>query len=461
MLSEIHATFQAFGDALLADHLTAIEMNTARSCCSTTPYSIVFKSVTACRKAVEDIREQRNAIEAGLNTLDSIYSENERWDTRVGDFLRDMSEAFDPKEVLSLFKHDESFASGFSDENGYSPFMWACYNGHHDLVNHMLDAWDAVRLADTLYVDGQTALLMAIENGHTEIARDLIRWGADVFQGRKDGYTPLMAAAEFGHTELVKTILWQAQYDTADDGDTKEYVNRSGGGGGKMHWSQTALMWAIGSHHIDTAQVIANSPFCEVRTVAKCGYNALIVAASCYNNNQNDLDLFSTLIAGTPDLEHSITTTSTSIIFGHNYSMLGHTALLYACDTGSAHKVEQLLNAGADPNHGVCQITSTRYSYTPLMVAHGHYHITRLLLKAGADATREFKLHDGQMKRALDFAAFGEENSETLAELGGYDLIDLAENIQARRPLPPLPRSRCSSIGDVSDDDMPALVHLA
>jgi ankyrin repeat protein len=458
MLAEIHATFEAFGDALLAEHLTPIEMNTARNCVSTTPYSLIFKGVTACKKAVESIREQRNTIEAGLKQMDSLYSENERWDTRVGDFLRDMNEGYDPQEVLSLFKADESFASGFSDENGYTPFMWACYNGHHDLVNQMLDTWDAVRLADTLFIDGQTALLMAIENGHTEIAKDLIRWGADVFQGRKDGYTPLMAAAEFGHTELVKTILWQAQYDTADDGDTKEYVNRSGGGGGKAHWSQTALMWAIGSHHIDTARVIADSPFCEVRTVAKCGYNALIVAASCYSESQADLDLFSILIAGTPDLEHRITIPSTCVIFKRNYTMLGHTALLYACDNGNAHKVEQLLNAGADPNHGVRQMTSTRYAYTPLMVAHGHYMITRLLLKAGADATREFKLHDGQMKRALDFAAFAEEDCDTLAELGGYDLIDLAESLQAQRPLPPLPRSRCSSIGDVSDDDMPQLV---
>jgi ankyrin repeat protein len=133
--------------------------------------------------------------------------------------------------------------------------------------------------------------------------------------------------------------------------------------------------------------------------------------------------------------------------------MMGFTALLHACENGNTQKVEQLLSRGADPNHGAAQITSTRYTYTPLMAAHGHYEITRLLLKAGADVRREFKLHNGQMKRALHFAEF--------ADGDGYDLIDLAESLQAlHAPLPPLPRSRCSSIDDVTDDDMPPLVHL-
>lgn len=453
MLSEIRATFEAFGDALLADYLTVIEMNTARNCGDNTPYSLLFKGVTACRKAVEGIRQQRQTIDTALQKIDGLYSQNEAWDQRIADFLRDMSDAQDPEEVLALFRHDEGFASGFADENGYTPFMWACYNGHYDVVREMLDSYDAVRLSDAMVNDGQTALLFAIENGHTTIARELMSFGADTFQGRKDGYTPLMAAAEFGHTELVKTILWQAQYDFTDDTDMKEYVNRSGGGGTKGHWSQTALMWAIGAHHIETAQVIASSPFSDARTVAGSGYNALIVAAGCYNNNQNDLDLFFALANDTPDLEHEVAGTCKSQLFDRPYSMMGYTALLHACENGSAHKVEQLLSRGADPNHGAAQLNSTRYSYTPLMAAHGDYDVTRLLLKAGADVRREFKLHDGQLKRALDFAEF--------ADGAGYDLIELAESLQAlHTPLPPLPRSRCSSIDDVTDDDMPALVRM-
>jgi hypothetical protein len=80
------------------------------------------------------------------------------------------------------------------------------------------------------------------------------------------------------------------------------------------------------------------------------------------------------------------------------------------------------------------------------MAAHGHYDITRLLIKAGADVRRVFKLHDGQLITALQFAEYANGH--------GYDLIELAGSLTA---LPPLPRSRASSMGS---DDMPPLVPM-
>ena len=447
MLSEIRATIEAFGDAFLADYLSVNEMNMLRNCVSPVPQPrfILLQAITASKKAVESIRQQHTAIDAGLRAMDALYAENKGWDDRVSAFIANMNHTHDPEEVLALFNHDEDFASGFTDESGLTPFMWACHYGHFHLVEKMLPS---ARLSDTLFEDGQTALLMAIENGHTDIAFELIMNGADISQGRKDGYTPLMAAAEFGNTKLVKTIMACSQLNMDNDGVT-EYVNRSGGGGGKKHWSHTALIWAISAHQIETAQVIAESAFSDARTVAKSGYNALIMAASCYNNEE-DINLFILLLNETANLNEQTTMPTTTDIFDRGYSMLGYTALLYACETGSSKKVYELLNAGANPNLGVAQLTSTLYTYTPLMAAHGDYDITRLLLKAGASVDCEFKLSDGEMKRALDFAAF--------AGGDGYDLIELAESLNSRRAAPPLPRSRCSSIGDVTDDDMPALI---
>lgn len=444
MLSEIRATTEAFGHAFLADYLSVIEMNMLRNClcvpAAEQPRSTLLQGITACKKAVESIRQQHKTIDAGLHAMDALYSENKGWDDRVSAFIADMNDKHDPEDVLALFNHEDDFASGFADESGFTPFMWACYNGHCQLAQEMLPF---ARLSDTLFEDGQTALLMAIEGGHTDIATELIVNGADICQGRKDGYTPLMAAAEFGHTGLVKTIIWHTQYEMDNEGVT-EYINRSGGGE-----SQTALMWAIGAYQTSAARVIAESAFSNARTVVESGYNALMVAAS---SNHDDQGIFSTLLYDTVELEQGTTTPYGTNLFNQRYSLTGYTALLHACENANSQMVEELLNNGADPNNGATLAHKKRFMYTPLMAAHGHYEITRLLLKAGADVQREFKLHDGQIKRALDFAEF--------ANTDGYDLIELAVNLYALAKHPPLPRSRSSSIGDVTDDDMPALIRV-
>lgn len=451
MLSEIRVTIEAFGIALLSKHLTNGDMGCLRTSNNHTPYSALLTNTAACRQAVESIRRQNESISTALQVVDSFYSQAQAWDDRINAFLSNMDANQSPDEALILFRYDNNFASRFADQpvHGYTPFMWACCMGHHDVVKEMLPV---AQLHQALFDDGQTALLMAIESGHTEIAKELIVNGADITQGRTDGYTPLMAAAEFGYNNLVCSILWQAQWCDMESPDVTEYVNRSGGGGGDIHWSQTALMWAISGHQLYTAQLIAESAYCESRTIAECGYNALIAAASFYDEGEEDLTLFSTILNDTPNLEEQATTTSTAILFDRPYYMLGYTALLSACEKGSTQKVQMLLERGANPNHGLGELTFFSYEYTPLMAAHGHYEITLLLLKAGADVRREFKLRDGEIVRALHFAVGAD----------GHQLIDLAERLQAPipRPLAPLPRSRCSSIGNDSDDDMPALVSI-
>ena len=445
MLFEIQQTIDAFGDAFLAYHLNPAEMIRLRNCGPETPYGILYDCIYSCRNIVQVARNQRENIDYALHRMDALYEETQEWNNRFAAFTKHLADDQSPHEALELFKYDKDFASLYSDVNGYTPFMWACYNGHYDLVMEMLNTEGAVNLSDMQYEYGNTALLMSIEQGHTEIATQLIKNGADVFQARNDGYTPLMAAAEFGHTGLIEEILWQARHDAEDDCVT-EYVNRSGGGGGKSHLAHTALMWAINARETKAALVLTNSVFSNADTTSKSGYNALIFASSFYSEKMEDTHLFGFLLDDTLDLEQETMNPWATTIFDQAYIMLGYTALLYACENGDTSKVEQLLAYGANPNHGVAQLTSVQYGYTPLMAAHGHYDITRLLIKAGADVRRVFKLHDGQLKTALQFAEY--------ANGDGYDLIELAESLTA---LPPLPRSRASSMGS---DDMPPLVPM-
>jgi len=64
--------------------------------------------------------------------------------------------------------------------------------------------------ADPKHILGMTALMVAAEEGYTDIAKVLIDSGADVNMrkgGRNQGYTALMIAVENGHTEIVKLLL--------------------------------------------------------------------------------------------------------------------------------------------------------------------------------------------------------------------------------------------------------------
>jgi hypothetical protein len=54
---------------------------------------------------------------------------------------------------------------------------------------------------------GSSPLVIAATFGHTEVAKALIRAGADVDQRNNDGSTALHTAALFCHTEIVKALL--------------------------------------------------------------------------------------------------------------------------------------------------------------------------------------------------------------------------------------------------------------
>src|SRR4029079_9014086 len=64
------------------------------------------------------------------------------------------------------------------DEYGSTALSRASYRGNKDLVKLLL-AQPGIKL-DQTNVDGETALMMAAENGHAEIVDMLLKAGADV-----------------------------------------------------------------------------------------------------------------------------------------------------------------------------------------------------------------------------------------------------------------------------------------
>ena len=82
-----------------------------------------------------------------------------------------------------------------------------------DAARHGRAAGVAALLADGADVNepktdgsGATALYVACQEGHTEIATELLFANADVDQPNDNGATPLFIACQKGHTEVVTKL---------------------------------------------------------------------------------------------------------------------------------------------------------------------------------------------------------------------------------------------------------------
>lgn len=82
-------------------------------------------------------------------------------------------------------------------DSGFSPFMFAVREGRRDVIRVLLDAgvdinrpMNPERTGGRHPRRGMTALHLAIENGHYELAAQLLQWGADP-NDQRCGFTPL------------------------------------------------------------------------------------------------------------------------------------------------------------------------------------------------------------------------------------------------------------------------------
>jgi len=87
---------------------------------------------------------------------------------------------------------------------GNTALMEASSNGHTEIVKLLIEQGADVNAQPKL--NGITALMLASSNGHTEIAKLLIKAGADVNAQSKHG-TALIKAWQEGYTEIAKLLI--------------------------------------------------------------------------------------------------------------------------------------------------------------------------------------------------------------------------------------------------------------
>ena len=93
---------------------------------------------------------------------------------------------------------------------------------------------------------GLSALMIASQNGHTEVVKLLLGKGAQVNMQENSGWSALMIASENGHTEVVKLLL--------------EKVNM------QINYGLSALYLAVKGQHTQSVMVL----FQHGAKVSKC-----------------------------------------------------------------------------------------------------------------------------------------------------------------------------------------------
>ena len=89
--------------------------------------------------------------------------------------------------------------------NGETPLMTAARVGSLDVIRRLLATGADPNKAEATL--GQTALMFAIANHHTQVARTLLETGASATTRSKDRFTPLLFAAQQGNLEAASLLL--------------------------------------------------------------------------------------------------------------------------------------------------------------------------------------------------------------------------------------------------------------
>ena len=166
---------------------------------------------------------------------------------------------------------------------GVTPLMIAAENGHTEIVRLLLDDGADVDATTgpggpqaALTVPGVTALMRAAWNGHPEVARLLIERGADVNARESQGHTALMMAAKGGHTDTVGILLEHG----AD-------INA------RYPLGITALMYAAANNYVETVRLLLDQG-ADVNANSALGETALIKALK---HGDPDIELVKLLVA--------------------------------------------------------------------------------------------------------------------------------------------------------------------
>ncbi len=90
-------------------------------------------------------------------------------------------------------------------ETGMTPLMFAAFFGHSSIVENLVNHGAKLDAVDERHKN--TALLIAIRKGNTDVVTKLLRAGADPNQGREWGDAPLCRAQALSKPQMVDVLM--------------------------------------------------------------------------------------------------------------------------------------------------------------------------------------------------------------------------------------------------------------
>ena len=235
---------------------------------------------------------------------------------------------------------DSGATADACDSNGFTPFYFACQNGHEDVVKQF-SASDV----DKVYGDNsETVLHVAVSNQHTRIIRLLLDRKANVNVCTTTAITPLYLASKIGNLEIVRMLV-----RAGADVDSGNLVGRF-----------NPLLIAAARGYVNIVDLLLDSG----ATADVCdsdGFTPFYFA--CQN--------------GHVDVFKQFSTSSVDEVYGAN----SETVLHVAVSNQHTRIIQLLLDRKANVN--VCTTTGS----TPLYLASkiGNLEIVRMLVRAGAN----------------------------------------------------------------------------
>ena len=148
--------------------------------------------------------------------------------------------AADGDVALSTLYLDAGVPIDCRDDNGDTPLLISCYDGHAEIATLLIDRGSTA--IDAKNDGGQTPLFISCDSGYLEIATLLLdRGSAAIDEKDCDGQTPLLVTCYHGDLEIATLLL--------DRGSTAIDV--------KDEWEgQTPLLAACASGHLETATLL-------------------------------------------------------------------------------------------------------------------------------------------------------------------------------------------------------------
>jgi ankyrin repeat protein len=255
----------------------------------------------------------------------------------------------------------------------------------NDVDSEILQIFPKGMDPNTLFLSGQTSLIIAAKSGQTSTAKFLINAGANTKARDKNNRTALTYAAEQGYVDIVTFLIHAEEKSGILDCQSDSSIVE-------------ACVYAVKTSRIEIVNLFFNAGV-NVNELIKGGRSFLSIAVQKAN-----LEVIKYLLDAGANLEHR--------------DFTDKTIFMSAVSRGNLEIVDQLLFYGADVN------AQSFYGRTALMYAayKGNTILVERLIEVGA------RLNDQTQSgyTALDYAKFGGKNwrnfrriSKTIRKTGG------------------------------------------